>query len=47
MHFEILCLLAGLLGLVILLVCYVQLEETLPSQGRLLDTSVSGCGRTW
>ena len=42
MHFDVLCLLAGMLGLVILLVCYFQLEETLPNQGKLLDTSVSG-----
>ncbi|CAE7833726.1 unnamed protein product [Symbiodinium necroappetens] len=46
MHFDVLCLLAGMLGLVILLVCYFQLEETLPNQGTILDTSVSGLLRS-
>ncbi|CAE7208009.1 unnamed protein product, partial [Symbiodinium pilosum] len=42
MHFGMLCLLAGMMGLLILALCYLHLEETLPHQGKLVDTSVTG-----
>ena len=41
MRFDLLCFLAGVLGIAVLLVCYSQLEETLPHQ-KPIDTSVSG-----